>query len=211
MIRIVRPIDPPPLVIGPEDAGRALSLNEYRRARFQNDQGVVYEIIDGFITVSPIARPLHDFWVWVLLEALTRYSTRHRSYLAHVSGSAEVVVAKRSSPTRPIPDIALFRRFPLSKDVEWDDLTPFIVIEVISDRRAKKDTVRNRHLYHLVPGIREYWIIDPRGHELEPTMTILRRRRAGADWEETELSFGDTYKTDMLPGFSLNLKRLSSR
>ena len=199
------------LEIGPEDEGRWLAKDEYLKARFRDDVGVVYEIIDGFLIVSPTPTPSHSYWVTLLHTALQRYADRHRAHQLTICFDAEVVIPNRAGPTRPIPDLAIYRDVDLSSAAEWDDLDPFLVIEVISGRRAKKDTVRNRHLYCTVPGIEEYWIIDPRENLLQPKLWALRRPTSSSDWQETAVTFGETYKTKVLPGFSLNLRRLAKR
>jgi Uma2 family endonuclease len=50
--------------------------------------------------------------------------------------------------------------------------TPDMVLEVVSDSSAKKDTDTLRDLYWEA-GIPEYWLVDARGEEVE--FTILRR------------------------------------
>jgi Uma2 family endonuclease len=50
--------------------------------------------------------------------------------------------------------------------------TPDMVLEVVSDSSVKKDTDTLRDLYWEA-GIREYWLVDARGEEIE--FNILRR------------------------------------
>lgn len=199
------------LDIGPEDAGRSLTQEEYRKARFRDDVGVVYEIIDGFLIVSPPPKPSHSYWVTVLLRELQKYAESHPSRRLSVCYDAEVVIPNRSGPTRPIPDLSVYQGVDLRTADDWDDICPFLVVEVISGRRAKKETVRNRHLYWTVPGIEEYWIIDPREDRLQPKLEALRRPLAATDWRQTTVPFGTTYKTKALPGFSLNLRKFADR
>jgi Uma2 family endonuclease len=53
---------------------------------------------------------------------------------------------------------------------------PDLVVEVVSKSSVRKDTRRLREAYHRA-GIREYWLIDARGAEVE--FQILQLRRSG--------------------------------
>lgn len=54
--------------------------------------------------------------------------------------------------------------------------TPDWVLEVVSDSSVKKDTVLLRQAYYRA-GIREYWLIDARGKEID--FQILQWRKSG--------------------------------
>lgn len=193
------------LTLGPQDHGRVLTLAEYRAAR--GIPGFIYELIDGALEVSPNPIPNHDYWVRFVRDELERYALHHPTRLNCITEGAELEVPGRAAPTRPHPDLAAYRNFPHPPPASWDDVCPCIVVEVISNRRAAKDTVRNRHLYWQVRGIAEYWIVDPEQNPLEPTLIALRRTPRGQTWEEHVIPFGKRYRSRALPGFSINLKR----
>ncbi|MBI5763900.1 MAG: Uma2 family endonuclease [Planctomycetes bacterium] len=195
--------------IGPGDHGRLLSLDEWDRSC--EEPGHVYELIDGVLHVSPRAKPFHDQWVTVICQSLRNYAARHPRVINYVSEEAEVVVHGRLGPTRPAPDVAAYKGFPRPAPSDWDQVTPIIVVEVISPRRNEKDMVRNRHLYGSVRGISEYWIVDPTKDAERPTLTILTRRPRSIAWQPRVILFGDSYKTKLLPGFSLNLNKSKGR
>ncbi|MCG3132837.1 MAG: hypothetical protein FLDDKLPJ_03703 [Phycisphaerae bacterium] len=113
----------------------------------------------------------------------------------------------RAAPTRPIPDLAVYDAFPYPPPPSWDDVVPVLVVEGISNRRAAKDTVRNRHLYWRVRGLREYWIVNPEKAPLAPTLIALRRKRGAEAWDERVVPFGRSYRSGALPGLSINLKQ----
>jgi Uma2 family endonuclease len=88
--------------------------------------------------------------------------------------------------------------------MDWRDVSPLLVAEVVSPDNAEKDLVRNVELYLAVPSIKEYWILDPRDDPDRPTLRVYRRR--GARWQKPiDLAFGDTYTTRLLPGFTLTV------
>ncbi len=192
------------LTLGPRDHGRVLSLAEYRSA--VGLPGYVYELIDGVLIVSPNPLPNHDYWVRLVRRQLEAYGDRHPSRINCVTEASELEVPRRAGPTRPQPDLAAYRDYPDPAPKSWDDVCPIIVVEVISERRAEKDTVRNRHLYWEVRGIREYWIVDPTDDSTAPTLIALHRAPKARDWKEQTIAFGKTYRCPTLPGFALNLK-----
>src|SRR5258708_10401086 len=79
------------------------------------------------------------------------------------------------------PRSTLFHYTPLFRSLKqrrWQNVSPLLVAEVISEDTAEKDLERNVALYLLVPSIREYWIIDPRISPDEPTLTVYRHRNS---------------------------------
>jgi Uma2 family endonuclease len=93
--------------------------------------------------------------------------------------------------------------------------TPDMVLEVVSDRSVKKDTVTLRDLYFRA-GVTEYWLVDARGEA--PQFDILRRgsraytaTRKQNGWLRSALfgrAFQLTRQTDPLghPQFSLGVQ-----
>ena len=90
---------------------------------------------------------------------------------------------------------------------DWHDISPALVVEILSEGTADKDLERNRRLYLQVPSIREYWIVDPRATANEPMMIVYPRR--GRRWAARRIVLaGETYTTPILPGFSIVLNPL---
>src|SRR5262249_50698097 len=110
-------------------------------------------------------------------------------------------------PTNPEPDLAAYCGFPRDaslRDLSWDDISPILVIEIVSEDKPEKDLERNVDLYLHVPSIREYWILDPRTDADHPPMRVCRRR--GQRWQRPiDIAPGETYTTKLLPGFQLLL------
>ena len=209
MIQIVRTNRSSRAVIGPADHGRAMSLGDFERSK--ESDGYVYELIDGVLCVSPIPDPLHDYWTTRVRDALLAYAAAHPSHLNYIPAECEVVIPGRPGETRPNPDVAGYRAFPDTLPRRWDAVCPLVVVEVISNRRSTKDTVRNRHLYAWAPAMREYWIIQPDAHGRTAERTALTRSNGRSKWREVSVEFGQTYTTRNLPQFSLNLKEISKR
>ena len=189
-----------------EDHGRELSWDEFIGADFE--EGYRYEMIEGRIEVSPAANMPHDtFGMW-LLGCLSAYSLQNPNILQYLSTHARIFLPNGEERISvPEPDIACYAESAPDLyviDIDWRDYSPIVVVEVISPDTADKDLIRNRRLYLQVPGIQEYWILDPREGVEGLTMFVYRRR--GRRWAaRLTVGPGETYTTEMLPGFSLVL------
>ncbi|MBY0523108.1 MAG: Uma2 family endonuclease [Gemmataceae bacterium] len=190
--------------IGPADHGRRFILEEYLAGDYE--PGHKYELVDGRLYVSPEANLSEDMAEKWLLFKLWEYLKKHPEVLNYVTDKARVFVPGRPRVTAPEPDISGYRDFPLHRprrSVRWQDVSPVLVGEIVSAEDPDKDLVRNAELYLAVPSIREYWILDTRANPDEPTMTVHRRH--GQRWRTSEIAFGETYTTRLLPGFELLL------
>ena len=192
------------LKIGPGDHGRPMGLEEFTAGDYE--EGYQYELIDGRLYVSPQPdAPQGMVERWIALK-LQYYSDAHPEVINFVYGKARVFVPRRPGLTTPEPDVAAYRDFPVDLDfreIRWQDVSPVLVVEVLSLDDPDKDLVRNVDLYHRVPSIKEYWLLDTRDDPNRPSMTAYRRY--GKRWRPVELAYGDTYTTRLLPGFRLVL------
>ncbi len=193
------------LVLGPADHGRPMTREEFDAAR--NQEGFRSELIEGKVYVSPLPNLPHDLVGGWVKEVLRNYKRAHPDVLNFVTGPARVIVPGEEEATNPEPDLAGYRDFPHHlpfSAVSWDDVSPILVIEIVSEDNADKDLVRNVELYRRVPSIREYWIIDSRQDPDRPTLRVYRRR--GSRWQRPiDVAAGETYTTPLLPGFVLVL------
>jgi Uma2 family endonuclease len=182
-----------------------MTLDEFESGNYE--EGYQYELIDGKLYESPLPnlpQGLIDRWI---LRKLDRYTDGHSEILNAVFPKARVFVHGRRAATCPEPDVAAYRDFPLEadyRDVRWQDVSPALVVEVLSEDNPDKDMVRNIELYLQVPSIREYWILDGSDNPNRPRMLVYRRR--GQRWQNViEIAYGESYTTRLLPGFELVL------
>jgi Uma2 family endonuclease len=192
------------LYLTPADHGRALTLEDFLSAASQ--EGHRYEIIHGRLEVSPLPDLPHDELHDWLRDRLATYSREHPEVIARVKGPARVFLPDEDEgPTAPEPEVACYPAYPENRPIgerRWQDISPRLVVEIISADTADKDLQRNRRLYLGVPTIREYWIIDPRESHDRPTLLVYRRR--GQRWGRVlTIPPGGTYTTPLLPGFTL--------
>ena len=194
------------IYLTPADHGRALSWDEFESA--DAEEGFRYEMIEGKVFVSPVPNLPHDDIVDWLKGLFIAYSQQHSEILCRVKGPARVFLEERSDRvTAPEPDIACYAKYPSDlpkKQRNWRNVSPFLVVEILSEANQDKDLDRNCRLYLEVPSIREYWIVDPLEDADRPSLIVYRRR--GTRWAARRVvASSGTYTTPMLPGFSLVL------
>jgi Uma2 family endonuclease len=196
------------LKLSPRDHGRRVPLEEFEAAQWE--EGYRYELIDGKLHVSPLPNLPHDVIVVWITEQLLAYRLAHPDVLNYVSGHARVFVPGRPGVTNPEPDLAAYRDYPLGLPLgqrRWQNMSPILVTEVVSEEDPDKDLERNVELYGQVPSIREYWILDPRTNADAPSLRVYRRR--GRSWQRPiDVDPGESYTTRLLPDFTLRLDPL---
>jgi Uma2 family endonuclease len=191
-----------PKKLGPADHGRPMTLEEFMAGDYI--EGYHYELIDGKLYVSPEAN-LSEYRVddWINFK-LKLYAHYHPEVINFVANKARVFVPGRQRVTAPEPDAAAYRDYPLDlpwDSVRWEDVSPVLVVEVLSPDNPEKDLVRNVDLYLQVPSIKEYWLFDTRDGSEQFRLQV--RRRHGRRWRLLEFGPGETYTTKLLPDFTL--------
>jgi len=191
------------LKVGPADHGRPVTLEEFESA--QDEEGYSSELIDGRLYVSPLPELPHDRITHWILKILNDYSEVHPEVLNYVTGQARVPIPGRLRPSQAQPDVTAYHDFPLNlpiRSVEWRDISPILVVEIVSEDNLEKDLLRNVEIYECVPSIREYWIFNPLENPDHPTLRVHRKRRR--TWQRPiEVPAGAVYKTKLLPGLEL--------
>jgi Uma2 family endonuclease len=178
-------------------------MEEFENATAQ--EGFRYELISGRLVVSPAANLSHEDVVEWIVETLRAYGRAHRDVINRTKAPARIFVPGEDEETAPEPDVACYHNYPSRLPIgqrDWRNVSPVLVVEVLSADNADKDRERNVELYLRVPSIREYWIIDPLEDFNHPTLTVHRRR--GQRWQRPiEVESGGSYQTRLLPGLTL--------
>src|SRR5262245_4762579 len=94
------------LKLGPADHGRAISLEEFEHASYE--EGYDYEIIRGRVYVSPKPNPTHDFFVEWFGDHLRVYSQEHPDAINYISGAAQTFVPEEAEVSAPEPDLTVY-------------------------------------------------------------------------------------------------------
>lgn len=190
--------------LGPADHGRPMSIDEFEAGDYE--EGYQYELIDGELYVTPLPNApqgINEHW---LFTKLFLYALEHPEVINFVYGKCRVFVPGRRKTTCPEPDVSAYCDFPVQlppAQVRWQDVSPILVVEVLSADDPDKDLVRNVSLYLQVASIKEYWILDTLADPDHPTLRVYRRH--GKKWRIIDVAPGETYSTRLLPGFQLLL------
>lgn len=162
-------------------------------------RGNRYELIRGVLVVSPtpgIAERSSNDYLGSLLDL---YCEDHP--LGQVMDETVYGQTVATATNRRLADRVIWTCLGRVPDPKAD--IPSIVVEFVSKRR--RDVLRDYEVKrdeYLDAGVLAYWVID----RYRRTMTVYRRDAGGIRTEI--ISEGDTYRTDLLPGFELPLGKL---
>lgn len=186
---------PSKLALGPEAAGLALSPSEFDEAEFE--PGWRYELIHGVLVVSPATLPQERGPNERLGHWLLSYQENHPE-------------GSHLDDTLPEHDIQVGDERRRADRVIWAGLgraprreeTPTIVVEFVSAgmRNLIRDYEDKKSEYESI-GVKEYWVFN----RFDRTMTVFKPSDV-----QLVLAEGETYTTELLPGFQIELNELLS-
>lgn len=157
-------------------------------------QGMLAELIDGEIHVTPSPFRAHQEAVGALFAALRGWA------LAKHAGRVYVAPFDVHLPSGDVvePDVIFVSTARSHILAEWIRGVPDMLAEVLSPADARRDRVLKRDLY-AQNGVPQYWLVDP----AERAIDVLCLDRRGAYRLEGRYAAGQTLVTPALPGFSL--------
>jgi Uma2 family endonuclease len=183
--------------IGPADHGRKMSLAEFEHAQVQ--EGYLYELSRGIITVSDVPNRRHMLLVAATRDQLQDYKSLNRGRIHIIASGNECKLLIPAFDSERHPDLSVFLTEPppIENASLWRHWFPEIVIEVVSPSSRKRD-YEEKPAEYLRRGAREYWIIDPRKRAL----VVMRRVRNR--WTESTVKPPALYQTRSLPGLEFS-------
>lgn len=184
----------PQFKIGPEDAGRPLTADEFANADIQEPW--IYERVGGrlVVTAPEGVRHVRNSSSW--LDRLFGYKLAHPEIVDVVVPNAWV---RPDGDHDRFGDIGVFL-IREGRELDIPDQPPDLMFEIVSPGKAshRRDYVEKRAEYHRM-GIPEYVIVD----RFQRTVTVLTHAPEG--YAERVLTPADTYATPLLPGFEVRL------
>jgi Uma2 family endonuclease len=195
-------VPPIKLKFGPADHGRPVTADELEDAEYTS--GFKYEIINGSLYVSPEATFAENRLENWLRDRLLAYSWTRPDVLNYLASKGRVFLPTRVRATVPEPDLAAYANVPLhlpAREVNWEDISPMLVVEVLVDGDIHKDLTRNPALYLRVPSIQEYWVVNGAVDPDRPSLICHRRSRR--KWVVSVHEYGSLFVPPLLPGFEL--------
>jgi Uma2 family endonuclease len=184
--------------IGPADHGRQMSLDDFEQAEEQ--EGYVYELSRGIITVSDVPNKSHLFQVYAVRRQLSVYDISHPGPIRMIASGNECKVPIVGFASERHPDVSVY--LSPAPDVQDEELwmlwVPEIVIEVISPSSRQRD-YEEKPAEYLRFGVKEYWIVDAE----KRVMVVMRRSRGR--WAETTVKPPAIYRPRLRPGFEFSI------
>ena len=164
-------------------------------------EGYLYELNKGTIEVSEVPNLSHLAQFQEIRNQLVLYQAKNPDSIHSITGSNESKVLLAADQSERHPDVSVYLTAPPdSKDV-WGKWIPAIVVEIVSQSSTKRD-YEEKPLEYLAFGIDEYWIVDRR----KQLLTAMSRWRG--QWQTKTYKSANKIVTPLLPGFSLDLKRV---
>jgi Uma2 family endonuclease len=180
--------------VGPQDAGRRMSLEEFDTAEGQ--PGYLYELSKGIVIVSDVPNTRHFAQLNAIRRQLSSYDLANPNVIHAIGGGGDCKILLNEEESERHPDFAVYKSPPPEENV-WATWIPDLVIEIVSPDSGHRDYVEKRQEY-LLFGVREYWIVDADREEV----LVLRRR--GGRWIERVVRPPEVYATKVLPGFEFD-------
>jgi Uma2 family endonuclease len=176
-----------------------MTVDEYLAAELP--EGYRYELVKGVVQVAPVPGIPHDSVVDRLHYVLTLYRMKRPDIVSHITQRFAVTLLDRQTAREP--EFGVYGPADMSdkSGKTWKDVTPLLVVEVVSVGQEDRDYEDKRKDYWDA-GVGEYWIADP----VHETLFVLVRDRG--QWREQTLSAGEVYRPEQFPGLEVNIDDL---
>jgi Uma2 family endonuclease len=185
--------------LGPGDHGKRMSLADFDHADVQ--EGYLYELSRGVITVSDVPHPRHLAQVDIIREQFYTYRTAHPGRIYRIAAGSECKILLAELESERHPDLVIYKSPPPGAEEIWSTWIPDIVIEVVSPGSEHRDYTEKREEY-LAFGVQEYWIFNADQQE----MLVLRRVRGR--WSPRTLRPPKVCRTRLLPGLQFSCEKV---
>lgn len=177
--------------IGPRDHGQTIRLKDFEHAEVE--EGYLYELSRGVITVSNVPKPKHMALVRAIKLQLYAYQLDHPDRIYDIASGSECKILIAALESERHPDLTVYTTPPPDDDDPWPLWIPDLVIEVVSPGFKSRD-YREKPEEYLAFGIKKYWVVDADRREM------LVHRRSRGEWVKKTVRSPAVYKTPLFPG-----------
>jgi Uma2 family endonuclease len=168
------------------------------------EDGNRYEVIRGFLYVSPAPYPEHQYAVVKLIRYFDVFVSDSGLGIVLTAPLDVLLPSGIGSPVQP--DVSVFRK---GNEPRWGvgkfEGVPDLVVEVLSTGTRRRDRTTKLEAYQDA-GVPEYWLVDPD----RQTVEIYVLGKNGKYTDPVHGSIQDEVWSSVLPGFRLKVAVLFS-
>lgn len=183
-------------------ANTKVSVTEFRKMLFDDDDSYYYEIIDGELIRKSAPTPMHQEISRNLLFVLETYNRQYKKgniFYAPV----DVYLDEYNKPQPDLVFVSTEKKAIITNDGIMG--IPDLIVEIISPTSVIKDRIEKKNLYERM-SVQEFWIVDPQYEAIE--MYALQNNRyellSAATTLEGELT------SALFVGLTINLRDIFS-
>jgi Uma2 family endonuclease len=174
----------------------SFTVNEFEKMAESNGR---YELIDGNLVEKSAPDAIQAYISRLLLRAYDLFDPNEQ--IGRLWHELNVRLDKDNSP---IPDLSYWKAENIFEVSGGPGTTPDLAIEIWSEHdwetQKRQDDGRKKCLRYLERGVKVVWLINPKDKNVE----IYRQGYATPQI----LSGSDTLSDDLIPGFTLSVRRL---
>jgi len=164
------------------------------------DDGFLYELVDGVVCMSPSPTPDHQDAATQITVQIGGYLEKNPVGKVFIELDAHLGPGPTGGDIVYRPDVVFIRTEKVARNRKRIDEPPDLAVEIVSDTSRRYDNETKKGDYER-SGVMEYWIIDPhRG-----TMSFYRLRDGRYELIQPK---GDNFTSEAVPGFMLDLARV---
>jgi Uma2 family endonuclease len=164
------------------------------------EDGNRYELIRGFLYVTPPPIYDHQFVLWCLSQTLGRFVHERRLGIVLMAPFAVRLPARIGNPVEPDLVFLWAEQQPRSGDKFFQG-APALVLEVLSPSTRRRDRTIKLDAYRDA-GVPEYWLVDPEARTVVVHVLSEDRRRYTELCQGGE---GDVVRSAVLSGLEVSV------
>jgi Uma2 family endonuclease len=168
------------------------------------EDGNRYEVIRGFLYVTPAPLPVHQYVLSELLGTFREFVVERKLGVV-VPGPMDIRLPNEiSNPVQP--DLVFLRT---GNQPHWEsdrgfDGVPDLIVEILSRRTFQRDR-KIKFAAYRDAGVQEYWLVDPKARTVVIYVLSADRRRYD---EHCRGGQGDTVRSGILSGLEVRVSDL---
>lgn len=174
-----------------------VSVSEFSKMLFSNDDGYYYEIIDGEMIKKSAPTPLHQEVsrnLLFLLETFNRLYRKGQLFYAPI----DVFLDEYNKPQPDLVFVSNEKKSLVTNDGIMG--VPDLIIEIISPTSIIRDRIEKKNLYERM-SVQEFWLVDPQYEAIE----IYKLQNNRYELLSAATTLEGELKSTLFEGLTINL------